>query len=207
MKGFCIDIDLISNIDLSSEEKMSPEEVLKIYYETGKFMHPRNQNPTIKMDNLTSIKQINTGSIEGRLLMAALAILTTQPSLELFKKEVKGTEMQPDEMLEQVGKLQIEMYKDKDIPYRTGLSFGEAILAAKAGERVARAGWNGMGMFAYIVPADSYPAKTDIAKKYIGEMVPYRTYWALKTAQGDVAAWSPSGSDSLADDWMILMGE
>lgn len=92
--------------------------------------------------------------------------------------------------------------------YRTidGLTFGQAIEAAKQGKRVARKGWNGSGMFAYIVPANSYPAQTGAAKKHFGEngMVPYREYWALKTAQEDVATWSPSGSDSLAEDWVIL---
>jgi hypothetical protein len=46
-----------------------------------------------------------------------------------------------------------------------GLNFGKAIEAAKAGKRV-RAGWNGAGMFAYIVPASQYPAITGVAKKY-----------------------------------------
>jgi hypothetical protein len=31
---------------------------------------------------------------------------------------------------------------------------------------VARAGWNGAGMFAYIVPASQYPAITGVAKEY-----------------------------------------
>jgi hypothetical protein len=86
-----------------------------------------------------------------------------------------------------------------------GLNFGKAIEAAKAGKRVARAGWNGAGMFAYIVPASQYPAITGVAKEYWGEgnFVPYRAYWALKTAQEDVATWAPSGS-SLAEDWSIL---
>jgi len=85
------------------------------------------------------------------------------------------------------------------------LNFGQAIEAAKQGKKVARKGWNGSGMFAYIVPANSYPAQTRIAKEYWGEkLVPYRAYWALKTAQEDVAMWSPSGSDSLAEDWIIL---
>jgi hypothetical protein len=85
------------------------------------------------------------------------------------------------------------------------LTFGLATEAAKyKGERVARKGWNGSGMYAYIVPAASYPAQTDIARKEFGDMVPYREYWALKTAQGDVATWAPSGSDSLAEDWYIL---
>jgi hypothetical protein len=34
--------------------------------------------------------------------------------------------------------------------------------------RQARAGWNGAGMFAYIVPASQYPAITGVAKN-IGE--------------------------------------
>lgn len=85
-----------------------------------------------------------------------------------------------------------------------GFDFGHAIAAAKAGKKVARTGWNGSGMFAYIVPAAEYPAQTETAKKTFGEKVPYRAYWALKTAQGDVATWAPSGSDSLSEDWMIV---
>ena len=86
------------------------------------------------------------------------------------------------------------------------LNFGQAIEAAKNGKKVARKGWNGQGMFAYIVPAGNYPARTDIAKEHFGEnnLVPYRSYWALKTAQEDIATWSPSGSDSLAEDWIII---
>jgi hypothetical protein len=84
------------------------------------------------------------------------------------------------------------------------LDFGQAIRAAKDGKKVSRTGWNGQGMFLYIVPAATYPAITEIAKKEFGDIVPYRSYWALKTAQGDVATWHPSGSDSLAEDWEIV---
>lgn len=101
----------------------------------------------------------------------------------------------------------LEMIVGKMEPKPTAaLTFGQAIEAAKAGKRVARAGWNGSGQFAYIVPAASYPAQTGAAKAHFGEngMVPYREYWALKTAQNDVATWAPSSSDSLASDWMIL---
>lgn len=84
------------------------------------------------------------------------------------------------------------------------MDFGEAIRAAKGGCKVCRSGWNGHDMYAYIVPAQLFPAVTDIARREFGEMVPYRAYWALKTAQGDVATWHPSGSDSLAEDWVIV---
>ena len=86
------------------------------------------------------------------------------------------------------------------------MDFGDAIREAKAGKKVARIGWNGQGMFAYIVPASSYPAQTKIAIEHFGDgaLVPYRAYWALKTAQNDIATWTPSGSDTLADDWVIV---
>jgi hypothetical protein len=95
-----------------------------------------------------------------------------------------------------------------DNAYRpcSAMTFGLAIDALKAGKKVARIGWNGAGMFVYLVPAASYPAQTGIAKAHFGAdaMVPYRAYLALKTAQGDVATWAPSCSDALAEDWIIV---
>lgn len=86
------------------------------------------------------------------------------------------------------------------------IDFGMATYFAKKGKRIARQGWNGAGMFAYLVPAAICPAQTGAAKAYFGEdaMVPYRAYWALKTAQEDIATWTPSGSDTLAEDWYVL---
>lgn len=96
---------------------------------------------------------------------------------------------------------------DKIMP-KKGLDFGLAIVAAKAGKKIARVGWNGNGMFVYYVPAAAYTPMTEIGKEIAGlgveNKVQYREYLALKTAQGDVATWAPSGSDSLAEDWVIL---
>jgi len=83
------------------------------------------------------------------------------------------------------------------------MDFGSALSALKAGRRVTRAGWNGKGMWLYLVPANSYPAQTDAAKAEFGEMVPYRAYIAMKTAQGDVVPWLASQSDVLDEDWEI----
>ena len=85
------------------------------------------------------------------------------------------------------------------------MDFGKALEALKEGKKVARDGWNGSGMFAYMVPANSYPVNTEAAKSYFGDsLVPYRAYFALKTAQNDIATWVPSGSDILAEDWVIV---
>lgn len=85
------------------------------------------------------------------------------------------------------------------------MNFGQAIESVKKGNKIARKGWNGKGMFVYFVPAASYPPATDIMKEsFGGENVPYRAYLALKTAQNDVATWNPSTSDVLAEDWMVV---
>lgn len=86
------------------------------------------------------------------------------------------------------------------------LNFGQALEALEQGKCVARSGWNGKGMFVYLVPANSYPAQTGAAKAFFGEggMVPYNAYLALKGADNTVSTWAPSGSDALAKDWVIL---
>lgn len=85
--------------------------------------------------------------------------------------------------------------------------FGTATHLMKLGNRVQRAGWNGKGMFVYYVPAASYPAdrnsKSTMAGEFADDMVPYREYLALKTAQNDVSTWAPSVSDALAEDWQL----
>jgi hypothetical protein len=94
-----------------------------------------------------------------------------------------------------------------DNAYKTSgeMTFGMAVEAAKLGYKIARVGWNGSNMFAYIVKGNSYPAQSEVIKGlFPDDMVPYRDYWALKTAQNDVATWAPSGSDTLAEDWSIV---
>lgn len=93
----------------------------------------------------------------------------------------------------------------------TNHTFGEAVEAAKAGKRIAREGWNGKNMFAVYSPgSDKLPAERFFSpqlKAYaesIGGSMTVRPSLMLKTAQDDVAYWAPSGSDSLANDWIIL---
>lgn len=101
-------------------------------------------------------------------------------------------------------------------------SFSEALNELKAGSKVAGAGWNGKGMWIYLVPANSYPAQTIAAKEYwrgkspqpanVSEdpqlrpvMVPYGAYIAMKTAQENVVPWLASQTDVLTDDWSVVL--
>lgn len=131
-------------------------------------------------------------------------ILNNKPEYVHFNKEDSDLLFSLVNLI--TGKLIIEKKENQpdSAEKTTNLTFGEATVAAKKGKKIARIGWNGSGMYAYLVPAASYPAITEVAKKEFGDFVPYREYWALKTAQNDVATWSPSGSDSLATDWIII---
>lgn len=82
-------------------------------------------------------------------------------------------------------------------------TFGAALDLLRAGRKVTRRGWNGRGMFIYLVPANSYPAQTDVARAEFGDMVPYREYLAMKTVNNEIVPWVASQTDILADDWQI----
>ena len=84
------------------------------------------------------------------------------------------------------------------------LDFGDAVRLLKEGAKVARIGWNGKGMFVYLVPAASYKATTAAAKAHFGDMVPYNDYFAIKNVNNTVSTWVPSVNDCLAEDWVIV---
>lgn len=93
------------------------------------------------------------------------------------------------------------VYKDLfEETYRktSGMSFGLAIEAMKKGWRVARTGWNGKGMYAYLIPEHGV---NPVCLPYI----------AMKTVDGKIVPWLASQTDMLADDWFMvsqmLMGE
>lgn len=88
----------------------------------------------------------------------------------------------------------------------SGLKFGDALDALKNGMRLGRYGWNGKGMFVYLVPPASYPVQTGAAKSHFGEgsMVPYNAYLAIKNVDNTVSTWVPSVNDCLSEDWFVL---
>ena len=68
------------------------------------------------------------------------------------------------------------------------LTFGDAITVLKKGQRVARIGWNGKGMFV----------------RYIETTEQLNRHLELKNVVGTFDTWVPSVSDVLAEDWLIL---
>ena len=91
-----------------------------------------------------------------------------------------------------------------------GMTFGQAIEAMKQGKKVARKGWNGKGMYLWLLPA------TDVKKEWCHdprlieamgdrEALPCLGSIRMFTATKEVlTGWLASQTDMLSEDWCIV---
>lgn len=104
----------------------------------------------------------------------------------------------------------------------TNQNFGQAIEALKEGKRVAREGWNGKGMFAFMqVPSIIHkeivpkmqslpqPVKDEFERRFSDpaaqiDAIYYQNSFCLVTVSNVITGWAPSVSDTLAEDWVVL---
>lgn len=86
------------------------------------------------------------------------------------------------------------------------ITFGEAIEALKSGKKVARQGWNGKGMFLFLVPGSVFkvnrPPLLGIYPE--GTEIQYQPHIDMKTADDKVVPWLASRTDMLSEDWSIV---
>ena len=83
----------------------------------------------------------------------------------------------------------------------SAMSFGLAIEAMKKGKRVARAGWNGKGMWLVMI----CPGNAMYTKVGTDGAFPMQPCIGMKTADDNMQpGWLASQADMLADDWMIV---
>lgn len=109
-----------------------------------------------------------------------------------------------------------------EVQATTNLSFGEALEFLKDDEKVARAGWNGEGMFIYLSRGSydktKYHDPENCATHLGNSKVPIKLFHIadidtitrmpninMKAADGSiVTGWLASQTDMLAEDWTIL---
>lgn len=86
------------------------------------------------------------------------------------------------------------------------LSFGDAIVYMKQGHKVARKGWNGKGMFLFLVQGSTFkvnrPPLLGIYPE--GTEINYHAHIDMKTADNKIVPWVASQTDMLAEDWCII---
>ena len=92
-----------------------------------------------------------------------------------------------------------------DAAYRetSGMTFGLAVEAMKCGAKVARSGWNGKGMFLFLVSGSQFTVnRAPLLGIYPeGTVIDYCPHIDMRTADGKIVPWLASQTDVLADDW------
>ena len=90
----------------------------------------------------------------------------------------------------------------------SGMPFGLAIEALKLGQRVARAGWNGKGMWLTLDPGsvvNELREGSSYHKAGLSGPITINPHIDMKTATGEMQpGWLASQTDMLADDWRII---
>ena len=86
------------------------------------------------------------------------------------------------------------------------MNFGSALQALKNGQKVAREGWNGKGMFLFLVPGSVFKVnRAPLLGIYPeGTEINYRPHIDMKTVDGEIVPWVASQTDVLAEDWVIV---
>jgi hypothetical protein len=91
------------------------------------------------------------------------------------------------------------------------MKFGDAIEALKAGARVARQGWNGKGMYLWLLPAATVKAEwcreahlKEKAESNGGEIECLGSIRMFTADKKVLTGWLASQTDMLAEDWMIV---
>ena len=85
-------------------------------------------------------------------------------------------------------------------------NFGNALEQLKAGKRVTRAGWNGKGMFLFLVHGESI---TNLIHENYGnaeheKAMPVLDAIYMKTADNNLIPWLASQTDVFAEDWEVV---
>ena len=85
------------------------------------------------------------------------------------------------------------------------MDFGQALVKLKQGAKVAREGWNGRGMWLFLIQGSN-----DIAKlhgygfgEYEGEPTFVDAVF-MKTVDNKLVPWLASQTDVLAEDWQTV---
>lgn len=99
----------------------------------------------------------------------------------------------------------------------SSMNFGQAIEAAKAGSKIARAGWNGKNMWVALTPGSTFDAvyakpghaAHHRAKEFGGDVgsagIDLLPHFDMRAADGSmVVGWLASQTDMLAEDWAIV---
>lgn len=86
------------------------------------------------------------------------------------------------------------------------MNFSEALVEIKNGKKVSRSGWNGRGVFVFLVPGSVFKvSRAPLLGIYPeGTEINYHAHVDMRRSDGTIVPWVVSQSDLLADDWSVV---
>jgi hypothetical protein len=86
------------------------------------------------------------------------------------------------------------------------MNYSDALRALKDGKKLQRSGWNGKGMFVFIVPGSTFTVSREplLGIYPEGTVINYHAHIDMRTADGQIVPWLCSQTDMLADDWQEI---
>lgn len=87
------------------------------------------------------------------------------------------------------------------------VDFSIALSSVKAGRRMQRVGWNGKGMFIFLVPGSTFKVnRAPLLGIYPeGTEIKYHGHVDMRTADGQIVPWLCSQTDLLSEDWIEVL--
>ena len=86
------------------------------------------------------------------------------------------------------------------------MTFSQALEYLKGGQRLSRSGWNGKGMFVFLVQGSTFEVSRPPLNEFYSEgtEVTYHPHVDMRCADGSISVWLCSQTDMLANDWAIV---
>ena len=87
------------------------------------------------------------------------------------------------------------------------LNFSQALDLIKTGVKMQRVGWNGKGMFLFLVPGSTFKVnRAPLLGIYPeGTEINYHAHIDMRTANGEIVPWLASQTDMLSSDWQTAV--
>lgn len=85
------------------------------------------------------------------------------------------------------------------------MTFSEALPLILDGNLLRRTGWNGKGMFVFLVPGSTFNVNRAPLNGIFpeGTEINYHGHIDMKMADGRIMPWTPSQADLLSADWEL----
>lgn len=84
------------------------------------------------------------------------------------------------------------------------MNFSESLDRLKAGDRIARSGWNGKNMYLVLVPAETWSVYGSSGRRISEDVQRLLPWIGMRTMDGGFVPWLASQTDILAEDWVLF---